>query len=330
MPNRKGSAPRQGGAQQTASAKTTRNSVPESSQPVLGDRLDYACQWCAHKADATYRVDRFTKTPHWFVGNSWAGRADGTCPQGGECLNAHCEWLSDLGIEVTPEQLLTDPRSSLLAAGARAQRHDRPPPPLPGDGTIGGWHSALLEEQNAAALNYLLGRGMSVEIIERYQIGWDRDRQRLTFPMPGGLLKTREPWDGAQMKCWPGKDRPWPLYPELPDGHGWLLLLAGELDALAGISVDLPAVSVTLGAEAWKPEWTDELRDTGKPVAVCFDNNETRLALWRVKQLNKAGVRAKHLDLRDLGLDEPKGDLSDYLQNGGDPKRIKLPRRKTK
>lgn len=307
------------------SARTVRESVPEYTQAVLGERIEYECHACNHEADAAYRIDRYTKTPHWFVGNAFTTR----CPRGGECLRLHCEWLSELGIEVTPEQLLTDPRPALRAAGARDRRQsDRPPPPLPGLGFISGWHSRLLERQNVAALNYLLGRGILLETIARYQIGWDCDRQRLTFPMRDGLLKTRPALCRGQMRCWPGKDRDWPLYPEVPRDAGWALLVAGELDALCGISAGLPAVSVTLGAGTWRPEWTDELRDLY--VVVCFDNNETALARHRVREFCKADVRARHLDLRNLGLNEPKGDLSDYLNSGGDPKRIKPPGRKTK
>lgn len=198
------------------------------------------------------------------------------------------------------------------------------PPPLPSLGTVSGWHARLLEARSGEALDYLLGRGISLEVVKRFRIGWDGDR--LTFPMRGELLKTRPAVDGAQMKCWPGKDRTWPLYPEVSRDAGWVLVAAGELDALCGISVGLPAVSVTLGAGAWRDDWTEALR--GLYVLVCFDNNETALSRQRASELRKAGIRARHLDLHVLGLTAPKGDLSDYLNSGGDPKRIKPPGRR--
>lgn len=318
------------GSQQTSSAKKTAGRIPDVfgragnklAAPVLGDRGEYHCGGCNHEADYALRIDRYTKNPTWFVGNAFTTR----CPKRGECLRLHCEWLAELGIEITPETLLTDPRPALLAAGAKARRNDRPPPPLPSLGLIGGWHSRLMEKQNVVALNYLLGRGVSLEVIKRFRIGWDGTR--LTFPMRGRFVKTRKPHDGAQMWTWPGKDRPWPLYPEVPRNAGWVLLVAGELDALAGISVGLPAVSVTLGAATWRDVWTEEL--DGLYIVVCFDNNETALARWRVKELHKAGIRARQLDLRTLGLNTPKGDLSDYLNSSGDPRQIKPPGRRTK
>jgi hypothetical protein len=328
MPTQKGRAS-QGGSQK-ASARTPEKNDSGFSQaptdaPILGDRGEYVCGGCNHEADYAYRIDRYTKKPTWFVGNSFSTR----CPKKGECLKLHCEWLAELGIEVTPEQLLTDPRPALLAAGANANRDDRPPPPLPGDGTISGWHSALLSYP-LEPLEYLLDRGISIEVVQRYEIGWDRDRQRLIFPMRGGLLKTRPALRKGQMTCWPGKDRPWPLYPEVPRDDKYVLLVAGELDALAGLAAGLPAVSVTLGAGTWRDAWTQELKDAGVPVVVAFDNNETALARKRASELRAAGVRARHLDLRTLGLKTAKGDLSDYLNSGGDPKRIKPPGRRTK
>jgi hypothetical protein len=125
------------------------------------------------------------------------------------------------------------------------------------------------------------------------------------------------------MKCWPGKDRPWPLYPRVPREAGWVLLVAGELDALCGLSFALPAASVTLGAGHWRHAWTRALRPL--PVVVCFDNGEHAFARRWVRELRAARIPASHLDLRTLGLTTAKGDLSDYLIAGGDPRRIERP-----
>lgn len=75
----------------------------------------------------------------------------------------------------------------------------------------------------------------------------------------------------------------------------------------------------------WREEWTEPLR--GLRVVVAFDNNEGDQARERVAALRSAGIDARRLDLRDLGLTIPKGDVSDYLAGGGDPKRLRSPRR---
>lgn len=196
-------------------------------------------------------------------------------------------------------------------------------PPLPSAASVTGWHSRLLERQNSAALDYLTKRRrIALEVVKRYRIGWDG--RRLIFPIAqledGWLVKTRLPVDRAQMKCWPGKGRPWPLYPDVPRELGGVVLVAGELDALRARSLPVPATSVTLGAGTWREEWTDELR--GLHVGVCFDNNEAAEARDRVKKLREAGISAGRIDLRKLGVPGPNGDLSDFLNRNGDARRL--------
>jgi hypothetical protein len=160
-------------------------------------------------------------------------------------------------------------------------------------------------------------------------IGWGtepRGRSALVFPMFDGqgsivAAKWRFPRGRVQMRSWPGTGRLWPLYPPLEDDWPWVLIVAGELDALRARSAGLPAASVTLGADTWRDDWTEELR--GRFVVVCFDNNEGTLAHGRVRALSKAGVDAARLDLRTLGVTGAKADLSDYLNAGGSPVRVR-------
>jgi len=242
----------------------------------------------------------------WFV-SCWA------------CDVSGGEWLRLVAAEVGASgggDLLANPAIHLApyvigSAGADSGRRAK----LPSAGRVAGWASRLHSE--AEPLEWLTeARGISFDVIEAARIGWDGDR--LIFPMlwHGKVVaaKHRLPLDGAQMMAWPGRDRAWPLYPQ-PRCSGWVLLVAGELDALRARSAGLPAVSVTLGAGHWREEWTAALR--GRRVVVCFDNNERAIARRRVRELRRGGVRATRLDLRKLGLDEPKGDLSDYLNNGG-------------
>jgi hypothetical protein len=202
---------------------------------------------------------------------------------------------------------------------------------LPSLASIDGWARRLMTRDGRVARRYLARRGISSEVIETARIGWDG--KRLTFPMfhESELVgfKTRLPRAGAQLRSVPGAGRPWPLYPGSREpwrDEGWVLLVAGELDALAGLSVGLPAASVTCGAGTWRDEWTHDL--AGLSVVVCFDNNEQQWARERVAGLGAAGVVAHRLDLRTLGLDTPKGDLNDYLTGGGDPARLRRPRRR--
>jgi len=279
--------------------------------PRLGDRVTYRCPFCDDaKANATYKLDRYG-SPEWFIG-CWAFDCDGN----------HLPSLAEM-LELDPG----DDKDAIVAAlRGRGQRtRCREPEPLPTSATVAGWHRRLLGPDGREARRYLAGRGVSLDVIRSARLGWNGTC--LTFPMfeAVGLdlagFKTRLPKDGAQMKAIAGSGRPWPLYPPVRRDDGWALLAAGELDALAVRSAGVPASSVTLGAGYWRDEWTGELR--GLRVVVCFDNNEQRQARERVAALRAAGIDARRLDLRDLGLGTPKGDLSDYILGGCDPARLR-------
>jgi hypothetical protein len=195
--------------------------------------------------------------------------------------------------------------------------------PLPSSGSIAGWSARLHLASEPDPFDWLTDvRGLSPGVIRDAQIGWDG--RRLTFPMfSDGVLagfKTRALGPGGQMRSWPGSGRSWPLYPEPNTTAAWVLVVAGEMDALRARSAGLPAVSVTCGASTWLTEWTSVIGR--RNVVVCFDNNEQDLALRRAHALAAAGLRVKRLDLRILGLRRPKGDLSDYLNDGGDRRSV--------
>ena len=245
------------------------------------------------------------------------------------CKSAKCE---DLGggylralaskLNTTAFLLLEDPRPfvKMLPSSGRRTLAAGKVAGLPSEAEFAGWARRLLAEPEP--LRWLRDeRVVSLDVIEEQGIGWDGER--LTFPMFGadGALvaaKHRKARNGAQMRSWPGGGRAWPLYGSarvrVPDDD-WRLIVAGELDALAGRSAGLPACSGTIGAGTWKDEWTAQLR--GLRVVVCFDNNESRIGREMTDRLVAAGVDATRFDLRRLGLRTRTGDLSDYLRAGG-------------
>lgn len=283
--------------------------------PEVGDRVTYRCPFCDGSANATY-TDRYG-FPEWFIG-CWTHGCDGR----------HLPSLAEaLGLDPGADK--DEIVAALRRRGTRARRAE--PEPLPSLASVEGWHARLLGPDGAEALAYLAGRGVSRREVESNWLGFNG--KALTFPMFDGdgelvASKTRLPKDGAQMINIRGKGRPWPLYPPVDRRRGWALLVAGELDALAARSAGIPAVSVTLGAGYWREEWTAEL--AGLRVVVAFDNNEGEQTRAAVSRLRAAGIKAQRLDLRDLGLTTPKGDVSDYLAGGGDPRRLRRPRRRVR
>lgn len=280
------------------------------SQPIVGERHRFTCRVCGDgNADATYST-RYGK-PQWLIG----------------CKSAKCEALGGGYLKRLAEKigapsgsaLKDDPRPYLAAMpSARRSVSTGEAPGLPSDGKFGGWAARLLASPDPLA--YLTDeRGIDRATLERFGIGWDGARLIVPMRSRGKIVaaKTRHPSGRAQMRALPGRGRPWPLYPEPEPDWPWVLLVAGELDALRGRTAGLPACSVTLGAGTWREDWTEILRPFR--VAVCFDNNEAAPARGVVRRLRAEGVKARRLDLGRLGLARSKGDLSDYLNGGGDP-----------
>lgn len=279
--------------------------------PRSGARHYYSCPVCGNgggSANFAWRKGR------WLVG-CYSCEADGLVGGG---------YLRALAAEVgaTAPELLTDPGRWLagrrVESGAAGRGPGRRTLPTPGE--VDEWSQWLLASDQP--LTYLRDeRGLGLDVIEAARLGWDGER--LIFPMfgPAGEVATakwRLPRSGAQMVCWPGRGRDWPLYPGVAREEGWTLVTAGELDALRARSAGLPAVSVTLGAGTWREEWTEDLR--GLRVVLCFDVGEQWPARRWVRELRAAGVHARRLDLRRLRpeIHEHGTDLSDYLNGEGE------------
>lgn len=314
------------GGRQEAPRKGSEGDGSDGSGAIqLGTRRVYDCPCCGDEANATY-TDRYTPGfPEWLIGCWTAGCAGRVLPSLAEAFG--------LDPGATKHEIATH----VAQIGRTSSRRDER---LPSRREVTWRKQDLWSLAGVDARRWLRReRGVAPAVVRVARIGWDRSQRRLIFPMfSGGELvaaKWRAPRSGAQMRSWAGSDRPWPLYPEPDPRSGWALLVAGELDALRGRSAGLPAVSVTLGAGRpseingtpvapasgpgtpwWRDEWTDALR--GLRVVVVFDNNEQAQARECVRRLRGEGVDADGLDLRALGLDTPKGDLSDYLNGGGD------------
>lgn len=211
--------------------------------------------------------------------------------------------------------LLDDPPRYLahLALGQASQTREAPP--LPSWGAVVGWHQRLLSSPEALGL--VERRGVSLDVAASVLLGWDGER--VTLPMFRGqeILSAKTWRPGEKVRSWPGKDRPWPLYPAPVRRQQWIIVCEGEWDALRLLSLGLPATSVTLGAGTWRSAWAEEL--AGLRVAVMYDVGAERSAVRAARRLRASGVPAKQVSLRRLGLTARNADASDYLAAGGDP-----------
>lgn len=315
-----GGAPRKGERHKRRDNRSSTNgSGPAGRQTGSGGKLEYGeCPLCGKlKLDVTPDPSGNEYRP-CHVG-CWICCPPKSSPkERGEFIRALAAVIDDCP---NGSALLADPLRYLARCfngpGRRVVTADEAPPPSAAHAK--GWHSRLFDE-NSVGLAYLLERGFTREVIRAARIGWNDDKQVLTFPMwrDGELVacKTRKPRDKAKMINLAGTGRAWPLYPEPQYEERWTLLVEGELDALRARSVGLPATSITLGAgTSLRDEWVEDL--AGLRVAVCFDVGAEVAARRAVARLREAGIRARWLDLRSLDMTEEGDDLSTYLNGGG-------------
>jgi hypothetical protein len=311
--------------EQRKERKTTTGSADLGPDPDLrrnNPKLFFRCPVCGHSDKASIREREGRDKRGFGVERWWVGCLH--CDKGERdprYLKALARAVGCRPIELLEraDEILAD----LLVGQGPGLRG--PVKPIPSEATFAKYHEALLASNGPLA--YLTGvRGVSSWIVRTERIGLNKGG-RLTFPMFDGdgklvAYKTRAPRPGGNMRSIGGAGRAWPLYP-WPDERAVgedLLLCAGELDALCALSFGLDACSVTLGAGAWSAPWTPVLQN--RRVLICFDNNELDLAEKRRDALLPAGVRARVIDLRKLGLAGAKADLSDYLTGGGAPQQL--------
>jgi len=245
------------------------------------------------------------------------------------CRSSECDppggnWLCEVAelVGYTQTEILDDPLRCLadyLDAEVAAKDAEQ----LPSDGTRAGERSRLFSDVDGFyPLNWLLEqRGLNEETIRERELGWNGSA--FTFPIrdrQGDLVNVvRRPWPasrGPKYRAMAGRGEAQggvQLYP-LPLPNGSWLLVEGLLDALLGRQHGLPVVSPTHGVSSFPAAYLPLLR--GRRVAVAFDVGVEQVTRHRVEQLRAAGARAWSVRLDKLGL-PPKGDLTDYLSNGG-------------
>lgn len=259
----------------------------------------YFCPLCEGILYVNQRVGRWSNRLEWFYFCF-------SCEADGLDRKAYNAALNERGIQ---PRRLKDGDFAQLGKPLGRTRANAPAPPS--SASIDGWHSALLSSRKPLA--YLRNRrGLTLDTLSRFGVGWDRDRRDLTFPawedsQPVYLYR-RKPVDGAKMIASGG---PRPPYPDLPP-EGALALVAGEIDALIGRQIGLRAV--TVNGKALPPHAIS--RFAGRRVYVMFDVGEEEAAGRVAEKLNAVGASACVARLSTLGLPD-KADLNDLYRKCG-------------
>lgn len=187
---------------------------------------------------------------------------------------------------------------------------------------IDGWHSALLS--NNKRLNALVEkRGLTVQTIQKYELGWDSTQVAYTIPirsLEGEILNIRfyqldVPEDRRKIWSVPGMGTP-VLWPTDQLDYVSLVVCEGEMDAMLTIQNGIPAITRTGAADVWDARWSKQF--DGKIVYICHD------ADTKGQRANKKVARAlKAHALRTIVLELPfrvtpnhGKDLTDYWLGG--------------
>jgi hypothetical protein len=281
----------------------------ESCAPLVPRRetVRYWCPACGVRAlDFTQRPHRdggWTVLVHCFA-----------CHGGLDAISA--------AIDVPRSRLLKwPPPGELGSAVGTTSRRDKANEPPPTEGAVAGWRSALFASSDA--LRYLIEkRGLTLETIERYELGYHRAGNAVTFPVRderGGLVNVKRRFlnRSAQPKSM-GLARPAALYPVqvLAGDPRALVVCEGEVDALLLNQYGIPAVTSTAGTH-WNRAWDTHiacrhvavLYDAG---AVSYEKAEARALAFR----SAGAVNAWPVDLMLAGFDKSE-DVGDWFVTYG-------------
>lgn len=159
-------------------------------------------------------------------------------------------------------------------------------------------------------------RGLSPEVIKKYEIGWDGEN--ITIPIRN--------INGEYVYCKRRKDpknndsSPKYLFPKgveaelfgresiINNHFKYIVITEGEFDCLSLISRKIPAISSTAGAATFREKWINEIKST-PIIYICFDTDEA--GKRGAEKLAQIIPNARIVTLPDMG--EGRKDITDYF-----------------
>lgn len=206
------------------------------------------------------------------------------------------------------------------AAGGRSRSGSSNSQELITDAHASGWHSSLMS--NDERIDYLVRRGVTEEVLSRFEIGWDSERRVYTLPVrspEGELWNIRRynpnPRPGApKMYSVTGMGSP-RIYPiEMLDAEE-IIICEGEWDTLATIARGYAAVTRTGAADVWRSEWSPLFK--GKVVYLAHDaDHKGQTANRKVGRALKSVADVRVVKLPYEVVPKHGKDLTDYWLEG--------------
>ncbi len=201
-------------------------------------------------------------------------------------------------------------------------------PPISED-LVNSWCQNLQSEPGA--INWITEkRGLKLDTIKKFMIGWDPKRSKNTIPVRdkyGKVVNVRlynakkKPkicnfTDGKHKYGSPARLYGIGHLSKLPDG-AQVILCEGEWDMLLLRQEDFNAVTGTGGCNTFRREWAKEFK--GKKVVVLYDADEegkkaaNETVLRALRKAECEWIKVVHLPLKGTKDDK---DVTDYLHKG--------------
>lgn len=188
------------------------------------------------------------------------------------------------------------------------------------------WHNNLLTLKGNT-LDFLLNeRGLTLETIKQFQIGWNGERYSIpiydeAYNLVNIRLYTRQPVDDRQ-KVINYRDEQGNTFgrvrlygiENIVNPIKAVVVAEGELDRLICESHGIPAVTSTAGAGSWDRSWTPLFKNVQR-VYACYDNDAAGVSASAKLLRRLTGI----CEVRILQWPEGfpvKGDLTDYFVAG--------------
>jgi hypothetical protein len=205
---------------------------------------------------------------------------------------------------------------------AKSSKKQTKEEPLPSPTQISRWHSDLMNNANALTA-FREKRGIKIETIERFNIGWRAERKRYTVPIYGAngelvdvrqyAMNTKDA--GNKMISVAGHGGAYLYGYEHLSEDVPILLVEGEMDRLSGEDKGFATMTHTSGAKAWQDKWSPLFN--GRTVYVCYDDDdEGRQGMLKTAtSLRNHGAKVYQVHLRMPTL--KRGDLTDFFVKQG-------------
>lgn len=195
--------------------------------------------------------------------------------------------------------------------------------PLPSPSQIQRWQKNLMSDPDLLD-DFIERRGLILDTIEKFQIGYESLRREPRFTIPiydrDGILKdvrkyrpnTRD--SKNKMISHTGHGGKY-LYPVQSLEEETIIIAEGELDALTLVQRGFAGLSATSGTMGWDPTWGPLFKD--KKVFICYDDDDAGKRGAR-KVAENIRRHTPHVYIINLILPGIRnGDVTDFFVKSG-------------